>query len=139
MWPRWIRALATLWVAWDSGQRKTLDLFWVLVILLLGPLLLPVYLTTRPLLKGERRVGGMWWNLFISLESFATWVIGLAATAVFIENFSTPHDPNVPDVRRAEMKAGSLAGVLIFILLVGLEKMGFEYFRQRVENSLTKS
>jgi hypothetical protein len=139
MWPRWIRALATLWVAWDSRQRKSLDWFWVLVVLLLGPLLLPVYLTTRPLLKGEKRVGGLIWNLFISLESFASWVVGLAAAAVFVENITTPHDPNVPDVRRAEIKAGSLAGVFIFIFLFGLEKLGFEYFRQHVEKACQNS
>ena len=85
MWPRWIRALATLWVAWDSKQRKALDWFWVLVVLLLGPLMLPLYLTMRPLIKGEKRVGGFIWNLFVSLENFATWVVGLAAAAVFVE------------------------------------------------------
>ena len=139
MWPRWIRALATLWVAWDSRQRKALDWFWVLAVLLLGPLLLPIYLTSRPLLTGERRVGGFLWNLLISLENFATWVIGLAAAAVFIENISTPHDPDVAEVRRAEIKAGSLAGIFIFIFLVGLEKLGFEHFRQHVEKGLTRA
>jgi len=139
MWPRWIRALATLWVAWDSKQRKTLDWFWVLVVLLLGPLMLPLYLTVRPLTKGEKRTGGFIWNLFISLENFATWVVGLAGAAVFVENITTPHDPNLPEVRRAEIKAGSLAGVFIFIFLVGLEKIGFEYFRQQIEKNLTSS
>lgn len=139
MWPRWIRALATLWVAWDSKQRKALDWFWVLVVLLLGPLLLPFYLTSRPLLKGETRVGGFFWNLFISLETFASWVAGLAAAAVFIENITTPHDSNLPEVRRAEIKAGSLTGIIIFIFLAGLEKLGFEYFRKQVEKSLPRS
>ncbi|MBU1107544.1 MAG: hypothetical protein KKB51_12815 [Candidatus Riflebacteria bacterium] len=139
MWPRWIRALTTIWVAWDSKQRKTLDWFWVLVVLLLGPLLLPIYLTNRPLLKGEKRVGGFFWNLLISLENFSTWVVGLAAAAVFIENITTPHDPNVAEVKRAEIKAGSLAGIFIFIFLVGLEKLGFEHFRQHIEKKLTGS
>ncbi len=133
MWPRWIRALATIWVAWDSRNRRALDWFWVLVILLLGPLLLPVYLTTRPLLHGERRVGGFFWNLLVSLESMISWVVGLAAAAVFLENLTLPHDKNLAEVKRAEIKAGSLIGIILFIVAAGLEKTGFAAFRQHVE------
>ena len=139
MWPRWIRALATLWVAYDSRQRKSLDIFWVLVILLLGPLLLPFYLATRPLLKGERRVGGLFWNLFVSIESLLSWLVGLAAAAVFIENVTMPHDKAVAEVKRAEVKAGSLIGVVLFIVLAGFEKMGFDFLKQQVEKNYLES
>ncbi len=139
MWPRWVRALATLWVAWDSRQRSTLDWFWVLAILLLGPLLLPIYLATRPLLKGERRVGGLIWNLFVSCESLFTWLAGLAAAAVFVENVSMPYDKSLAEVKRAEIKAGSLIGVALFIVLAGLEKMGFELLREHVEKKYLES
>lgn len=138
MWPRWIRALATLWVAWDSKNRKALDWFWVLVVLLLGPLLLPFYLATRPLLKSERRVGGLFWNLLVSIESLASWVVGLAAAAVLVENLSLPHDKNMAEVKRAEIKAGSIMGIVLFIVAAGLEKIGFEFFRLHVEKQYLK-
>jgi hypothetical protein len=122
------------------GQQTTqsLDWFWVRSYYFVVRSCCAL-LTVRPLIKGERRVGGFLWNLFIILENFATWVVGLAAAAVFVENITTPHDPNLPEVRRAEIKAGSLAGVFIFIFLVGLEKLGFDYFRQHVEKSLSNS
>lgn len=139
MWPRWIRSLATLWVAYDSRQRKSLDIFWVLLVLLLGPILLPFYLATRPLLKGEVRVGGLFWNLLVSVESLLSWLVGLAAVAVFVENFTTPQDKGLAEVKRAEIKAGSLIGVVLFIVVAGLEKMGFEWFRQHVEKKYLES
>lgn len=138
MWPRWVRALATLWVAFDSRQRKELDLFWVLVILLLGPLLLPVYLSVRPLLKGEKRTECFFWNFFVNTEKLVSWLVGLAAAAVFVENFTMPHDKNVAEVKRAEIKAGSLAGVILFIVIAGFEKMGFEFLRQHIEKKYLK-
>ncbi|HNS09270.1 MAG TPA: hypothetical protein PKN29_06195 [Candidatus Ozemobacteraceae bacterium] len=139
MWPRWVRAIATIWVAWDSRQRKNLDWFWVLVIFLLGPLLLPLYLATRPLLKSEKRVGGLFWNLLVSCETLFTWLAGLAAAAVFVENVSMPYDKNLAEVKRAEIKAGSLIGVALFIVALGLEKMGFELFRERIEKKYLES
>ncbi|HQB84394.1 MAG TPA: hypothetical protein PLR50_12910, partial [Candidatus Rifleibacterium sp.] len=120
-------------------QRKNLDWFWVLVIFLLGPLLLPFYLATRPLLKSERRVGGLLWNLLVSCETLFTWLAGLAAAAVFVENVSMPYDKNLAEVKRAEIKAGTLIGVALFIVALGLEKMGFELFRERIEKKYLKS
>lgn len=133
MWPRWVRTLATLWVAWDSRQRKNLDWFWVLVIFLLGPLLLPFYLATRPLLRGERRVGGLLWNLLVNCENLLSWLAGLAAAAVLVENVSMPYDKSVAEVKRAEIKAGSLIGAVLLIVLAGIEKMGFEMLREHIE------
>ncbi len=133
MWPRWVRALATLWVAWDSRQRRSLDWFWVLAILLLGPLLLPFYLATRPLLRGEKRAGGLLWNLLVNCENLFSWLAGLAAAAVFVENVSMPYDKSIAEVKRAEIKAGSLIGAVLLIVLAGLEKMGFEILREHIE------
>lgn len=89
-------------------------------------LLLPFYLATRPLARGEKRVGGLFWNLIVSCESLLSWMAGLAAAAVFVENVSMPFDKSLAEVKRAEIKAGSLIGIILFIVLVGLEKMGFE-------------
>ncbi len=133
MWPRWIRAAATVWVAWDSRKRKTLDWFWVLTIFLLGPLLLPFYMVKRPLLGNEKRKGGLFWNLFLSCEKLLSWITGLAATAVFLENFTLPKNKDLAEIRRAEIKAGSLMGLILFIVAAGFEKASFEVFKNRIE------
>lgn len=133
MWPRWIRAISALWVAFDSKKRKSADWVWAAVVLLLGPLLLPVYMTVRPQLKGEYRSKSTVYNFLVNLESFLTWVAGLAASAVLIENFTMPKSAEVAEVKRAEIKAGSILGVMAFAALVGLEKLAFCLFRSQIE------
>jgi hypothetical protein len=134
MWPRWLRALATLWVAFDSKKRKSINWFWVLVILLLGPLLLPVYMTFRPLLPEEKRNPGIIWNLVINYEKLLVSVAGIAAAAVFVENMSLPHDKDLAEVRRAEIKAGSILGALFVFYLFLLEKIVFGLFTRRISS-----
>jgi hypothetical protein len=134
MWPRWLRALATLWVAFDSKKRKSINWFWVLVILLLGPLLLPVYMTFRPLLPEEKRNPGIIWNLVINYEKLLVSVAGIAAAAVFVENMSLPHDKDLAEVRRAEIKAGSILGALFVFCLFLLEKIVFGLFTRRISS-----
>jgi hypothetical protein len=134
MWPRWLRALATLWVAFDSKKRKSINWFWVLVILLLGPLLLPVYMTFRPLLPEEKRNPGIIWNLVINYEKLLVFVAGIAAAAVFVENMSLPHDKDLAEVRRAEIKAGSILGALFVFYLFLLEKIVFGLFTRRISS-----
>ncbi|MEW6713339.1 MAG: hypothetical protein AB1403_26195 [Candidatus Riflebacteria bacterium] len=133
MWPRWLRAIATIWVAWDSKNRKTLDWFWILVVFLLGPLLLPVYMAVRPLLPREKRSGGLLWNIFVNCEKFLVWIAGIAAAAVFAENLMLPHDKNLAEVKRAEIKAGSIIGAVFVILLLGIERMVFDHIREKIE------
>ena len=133
MWPRWLRAIATIWVAWDSKNRKGIDWLWVLVILLLGPLLLPVYLSVRPLLPKEKRAGGLLWNVFVNLEKFFVWIAGLASMAVVAENMMLPHDKNLAEVKRAEIKAGSILGAVAVIILLGLERAVFELIKEKIE------
>lgn len=133
MWPRWLRAIATIWVAWDSKNRKTLDWFWVLVILLLGPLLVPVYMALRPLLPREKRAGGLIWNVFVNCEKFFIWIAGAAAAAVFAENLMLPHDKNLAEVKRAEIKAGSLLGAVAVVFLLVLERIVFARIKEKIE------
>jgi hypothetical protein len=52
---------------------------------------------------------------------------------VFVENFTMPRDKNIADVKRAEIKAGSLIGAILLIVAAGLEKTVFEIFRRHVE------
>lgn len=133
MWPRWIRAATTLWVAWDSKKRKNIDWFWVLAILLLGPLLLPFYMTLRPLLKGERHSKCFFWNFLVNLEKIISGLVTLAIAAVFVENITLPRDSNLAEVKRAEIKAGSIMGIILSIIIFGLEKIGFGILREYIE------
>lgn len=133
MWPRWLRAIATIWVAWDSKNRKTLDWFWVLVVLLLGPLLVPVYMALRPLLPREKRAGGLIWNVFVNCEKFFVWIAGAAAAAVFAENLMLPHDKNLAEVKRAEIKAGSLLGAVAVVFLLIVERIVFAGIKEKIE------
>ncbi len=138
MWPRWVRILSTLWVACDSKKRKDLDVFWVIIILLLGPLLLPIYMATRPLLKGEKRPNCFIWNLVVAIENLLLWCAGLATLAVFVENITMPKSKDVAEVKRAEIKAGSVVGMIAFVILMGLEKIGFEVLKKQVETKFFK-
>jgi O-antigen/teichoic acid export membrane protein len=133
MWPRWVRILSTLWVAFDSKKRKELDVLWVILILLLGPLLLPIYMATRPLLKGEKRPNCFFWNLLVAIENFVLWCASLATLAVFVENLTLPKSKDIAEVKRAEIKAGTLMGMVIFVILMGLEKIGFETLKNHIE------
>jgi hypothetical protein len=133
MWPRWVRVISTLWVAFDSKKRKELDVLWVVLILLLGPLLLPIYMATRPLLKGEKRPNCFLWNLLVAIENLALWCASLATLAVFVENVTLPKSKDLAEVKRAEIKAGTLIGMVIFIILMGLEKIGFETLKKYIE------
>lgn len=71
-----------LWVLFDGISRKVgaVLAFWVLGTAVLGPLILPVYLATRPLEGGEVREGGKAWNV---LKNFAIlWTIVMAIVTV---------------------------------------------------------
>jgi hypothetical protein len=138
MWPRWVRLISTLWVAFDSKKRKSVDYLWVLIILLLGPLLLPIYIATRPLLKNEKRPDCLIWNIIVAIENITLWLVGLAVAAVFVENVTMPKNKDVAEVKRAEIKAGSFLGLILFIILAGLEKTGFEAFKSHIEKKYFK-
>ena len=136
MWPRWVRGIITLWVAYDGQQRKGLDLFWVLVILLLGPLLLPFYLAVRPLMKDETRRGGFFWNAFWNFEKLISTLAGLATSAVFIENMMESENKSLAEVKRAEIKAGSILGVVAIVLFFVIERLFFDLFRRSFEDGM---
>jgi hypothetical protein len=138
MWPRWVRLISTLWVAFDSKKRKSVDYLWVLIILLLGPLLLPIYIATRPLLKNEKRPDCLIWNIIVAIENITLWLVGLAVAAVFVENVTMPKNKDVAEVKRAEIKAGSFLGLILFVILAGLEKTGFEAFKSHIEKKYFK-
>lgn len=71
-----------LWVLFDGVSRKmgASALFWALGTGVLGPVILPIYLASRPLKEGEVREGGKAWNV---LKNFAIlWTIAMAIATI---------------------------------------------------------
>lgn len=134
MWPRWVRALATIWVSVDSSKRGKFDAAWTLTILLFGPLLLPFYIASRPFLKDEKVINCYFWRLFKACQNLFLLAIGLASSAVFIENITTPKSRELAEVKRAEIKAGSIIGIVVMFFLIGLEKLSFDFMKEQIEN-----
>ncbi len=133
MWPRWVRALATVWVSIDSSNRGKIDLPWVLAILLFGPLLLPFYIAGRPFVKGEKEIDCYFWKFVKACQSLFLFVICLASSAVFVENITTPKSRELAEVKRAEIKAGSILGIIVMMIFVFLEKLSFDFMKDQIE------
>ena len=73
IWYWLLAALVAVWVAYDASKRKAMFIGWALGVLLLTPIILPIYLAARPLKAGETREGGRGWNI---LKNFAlTWTV----------------------------------------------------------------
>ncbi|MGB6065390.1 MAG: SHOCT domain-containing protein [Desulfomonilaceae bacterium] len=72
-----------VWVLIDAGKRKSdKSLWWGIGTAALGPLVLPVYLSKRPLLAEEVREGGAAWNI---LKNFALfWTVTMAIFAIYL-------------------------------------------------------
>ena len=133
MWPRWVRAISTIWVAFDSHKRGKLDVLWTLVVLLLGPLFVPFYIAQRKAVKGDNYIDCYWWRLFKAIENLFLSVVGLASSAVFIENITTPKSKDLAEVKRAEIKAGSIMGAIAMFILIGLAKFGSDFVKEEIE------
>ena len=133
MWPRWVRALTTIWVSIDSSKRGKLDLAWTLIILIFGPLLLPFYVASRPFTKDEKVIDCYFWRFIKACQTLFLLIISLASSAVFIENITTPKSREIAEVKRAEIKAGSILGIIIMFILVFLEKISFDFMKEQIE------
>ncbi len=133
MWPRWVRALATIWVSLDSSKRGKLNIPWTLTILFFGPLLLPFYIASRPFLKEERVINCFIWRFLKACHALLIFIIGLASSAVFIENITTPKSRELAEVKRAEIKAGSILGIIAMFFLLSLETIGFDFIKEQIE------
>ena len=122
-----------IWVAHDSQRRNRLDLFWVLVVLILGPLLVPFYLAARPLLPGENRRGSYIWNALWNFEKLFSSLMALASVTVFVENMVQAKSKDIAEVKHAEMKAGTLLGLFVVVVFFIVERLGFDAFREWME------
>ena len=133
MWPRWVRALATIWVSVDSTKRGKFDVAWTLTILFFGPLLLPFYIASRPFMKDEKVINCYFWRFLKACQNLFLLILGLASSAVFIENITTPKSRELAEVKRAEIKAGSILGIVAMFLLIGAEKFSFDFIKEQIE------
>jgi hypothetical protein len=58
-----LTVVAALFVLWDGAQRGAARAGWTVAALVAWPIALPLWMATRPLRVGERRVGGRAWNV----------------------------------------------------------------------------
>lgn len=123
MWPKWLRTLVTLWVALDGKKNGKIDFFWVVVVFLLGPLLIPFYLAFKAISGEKGSNASFFCELFWSFEKLFAALAALAAGAVLVENFSVGPDKNLAEVKRAEIKAGSIVGFTFFLLAIAIERV----------------
>jgi len=136
MWPKWLRGLITVWVAWDSHSRKGAGIFWTAIVFILGPLLVPFYLAARPLLAGETRRGSFWWNALWNFERLFAALAALASMAVCAQNMQIAESKDLAIVKRAEIKAGTLAGLVATLVLLLVERIGMDTIKASMERNL---
>ena len=108
--------LLALWVLFDGVNRKMGAplVLWVAGTVLVGPIILPIYLASRPLKQGEVREGGKAWNVLKNFAILWTIVMAIATVAALL---------NIADVTKrltseAEL-AGAGLGTLIVIAVLG--------------------
>jgi len=128
-----LRAVLGGWVILDSRKRGGVSLFWTAVVIILGPLLIPLYLTCRPLIEGERKRGTFFTNLFWNFEPLVSGLVALAAVAVSIENFVDSGRQELAPVKRAEIKAGTILGVMVTFVMYGISRVLVGIFRDWIE------
>lgn len=81
MWYLVLYGIFAIWVFVDSLKRKARAIPWAIGTAILGPIVLPVYLATRPLKAGEVREGGTAWNILKNFAMF--WTILMVLVAIW--------------------------------------------------------
>src|SRR5436309_4137295 len=102
--------LFALWVLFDGLGRKmgASAILWTAGTLFLGPIILPIYLASRPLKQGEVREGGKAWNV---LKNFAIlWTIVMAVVSIGTMVIVTKSAENLPS---EGAKAGAGLGMAL--------------------------
>jgi hypothetical protein len=82
-----IYGIFALWVLFDGLSRKMAisAVLWTIGTGILGPVILPIYLASRPLKQGEVREGGKGWNLLKNFAILWTIVMAIASVVYFME------------------------------------------------------
>jgi len=105
-------------------------------VFILGPLLVPFYLAARPLLPGETRRGSFWWNAAWNFERLFSALAALAGIAVCAQNMQIAENKDLAVVKRAEIKAGTLAGLIATFILLLIERGSMNMLKSSMERDL---
>lgn len=133
--------LLLAYLIWDGRRRKVSKIWaWALGSVMAGPLVLPFYFASRPLMEGEVRSGGYGWNVvryFALLWTFLFLVIGVASCA----NVGETVESAQTDAEQASATIGAglgfmFIGVMWFFPLVGSLVVGF-FLRKSCEGGRT--
>jgi hypothetical protein len=73
------------------------------------------------------------WNLAWNLEAFVAFLLGLAGAAVSLENLTIAPRKDLAEVKRAEIKAGSILGAFAVLFLLAVERLGIGFLREILE------
>ncbi len=109
--------LLALWTGWDAKNRGANAFAWAVGVLLLALIVFPWYLTKRPLMSGEERRGGVYWNILKNLAILFTAMAPFMLVAVSINVASAA--PTAEDAA-AEVVAVMFASGLLWFILVGV-------------------
>lgn len=120
-----------LWVLFDSLIRRIgpSAVLWVIGTAVLGPIILPVYLASRPLKQGEIREGGKAWNVLKNFAILWTIVMAIASIAA-LTNMAKFATGLTSDAEQAGAGVGMLVGMGLlgavwFFPTMGAALLGF--------------
>ncbi len=124
-------AVFALWVLFDGISRKVgaAAVLWVLGTAILGPIVLPIYLATRPLKEGEVREGGKAWNILKNFAILWTIVMAIATLAALVRmgNITTglTSDAEMVGAGLGILATMGLLAALWFFPTIGAALLGF--------------
>ena len=113
----------TVWTAWDANNRGANPLAWAVGVYLFAIIFFPWYLTRRPLMVGEERRGGLYWNVLKNLAIF--WTVLAAILAIFTSFDAASEAPTAEDAAVEVVGVVLAVGVLWFILVGVSLGLGF--------------
>jgi hypothetical protein len=119
------------WVYLDTAARGVRNpIAWAIIVPISWIFMLPVYLARRPLVAGEVRTGGTWWNL---LRAFAaTYAVGTALLALrYLRPALFGLVWAIAAGNRAVMALLQFVGVLLLIALPAVLALGVGMFLRK--------
>jgi hypothetical protein len=123
--------LFALWLLFDGFGRKmgASAILWTVGTLFLGPIILPIYLASRPLKQGEVREGGKAWNVLKNFAILWTIVMVIASIAALM-GVAKGTENLTSDAARAGAGIGmalgmGLLGAVWFFPTMGAALLGF--------------
>lgn len=118
-----------LYLIFDGIRRKlgVVTVAWAIGALVLGPVILPIYFTKRPLKTGETREGGLAWNILKNFALFWTvfMVVVAISSIVSAGSVSTNSDAEAAGAAIGITLVLLIEAVVWFFPMVGAIVLGF--------------